>query len=339
MTPDYYALLEVAPEADTDVIRAAYLVLARRYHPDTATAASPHNDEKFKLVTEAYEVLHDPDSRARYHLHYTREKRYAVWRQEFDARHLARELALKKRHVARNALVLSFGMLAMAALVFVLVEARSPNGFHTNVDLAVLTEKFNPSPELNDKKAQNRELTELLLEADGRVATYKALFERARARNRSLEEQLATLRGHDVPTRLPAPAEPSETAEIDKLATSLLSANDKPATPASDWPKVTMARPTAPEAANNPQLAHILARAGLLLDRGLIGAAQKVLERAAEMGSTSALFQLAETYDPAILSTWRSSGAQADFGKAQELYARAFAGGVREAKDRLNASP
>ena len=66
MTPDYYTLLGVAPGAEDEIIRAAYLVLAKRYHPDTATAASPHNVEKFRLITEAYEVLRDPRRRAYY---------------------------------------------------------------------------------------------------------------------------------------------------------------------------------------------------------------------------------------------------------------------------------
>jgi hypothetical protein len=48
------------------------------------------------------------------------------------------------------------------------------------------------------------------------------------------------------------------------------------------------------------------------------------------------LFTLAETYDPAILSAWGTLGTQGDVGKAQELYAKAFASGVRPAKDRLN---
>ena len=97
------------------------------------------------------------------------------------------------------------------------------------------------------------------------------------------------------------------------------------------------ARPTAPEAPGNPELARLMARASLLRGQGDIGAARIVLEHAAETGSGPALFALAETYDPVVLSGWGTFGTQGDVAKAQELYAKALAGGVREAKDRLNA--
>ena len=80
-----------------------------------------------------------------------------------------------------------------------------------------------------------------------------------------------------------------------------------------------------------------MARASLLRDQGNIGAARIVLERAAETGSASALFALAETYDPLSLSAWGTFGTRGDVAKAQELYASALAGGVQEARDRLNA--
>jgi hypothetical protein len=91
-------------------------------------------------------------------------------------------------------------------------------------------------------------------------------------------------------------------------------------------------------APSNPEPVRLMARASLLLDQGNIGVARTVLERAAEMGSASALFALAETYDPAMLAAWRTFGTQGDAGKARELYAKAFAGGIREAKDRLTES-
>jgi len=44
-----------------------------------------------------------------------------------------------------------------------------------------------------------------------------------------------------------------------------------------------------------------------------------------------------ETYDPVVLSAWGTFGTQGDVAKAQELYAKALAGGIQEAKDRLIA--
>jgi hypothetical protein len=80
-----------------------------------------------------------------------------------------------------------------------------------------------------------------------------------------------------------------------------------------------------------------VARANLLLGQGDIGSARIVLERAAETGSAQASFALAETYDPLILPKWGTYGTQGDAMKAQALYAKAEAGGIREAKERFDA--
>ena len=52
--------------------------------------------------------------------------------------------------------------------------------------------------------------------------------------------------------------------------------------------------------------------------------------------SPLALFLLAETYDPAMLSTWGISGRRGNVTKAQKLYAKAAVEGVQEAKYRLS---
>ena len=74
MTHDYYAVLGVGSDADQELIRSAYLALAKQYHPDSATAASPKNDEKFHSVSEAYENLRDPDRRREYDMRQARRE-------------------------------------------------------------------------------------------------------------------------------------------------------------------------------------------------------------------------------------------------------------------------
>lgn len=61
---DYYEILGIQKNADADTIKKAYRKLVKRYHPDTNKDSSA--DEKFKEVTEAYEVLRDAEKRKLY---------------------------------------------------------------------------------------------------------------------------------------------------------------------------------------------------------------------------------------------------------------------------------
>jgi TPR repeat protein len=80
-----------------------------------------------------------------------------------------------------------------------------------------------------------------------------------------------------------------------------------------------------------------VARASALLGQGDIGSARSVLERAAETGNARAIFTLAETYDPLVLRKWGAYGTRGDAAKARILYAKAQAGGIKEAKERLDS--
>ena len=62
---DYYQLLGVSRGADTEEIKKAYRQLALKYHPDR-NQGSKEAEERFKEVTEAYEVLRDSEKRALY---------------------------------------------------------------------------------------------------------------------------------------------------------------------------------------------------------------------------------------------------------------------------------
>ena len=62
---DYYEILEVGKTATADEIKKAYRKKAIQYHPDK-NPGDKTAEEKFKEAAEAYDVLSNPDKRARY---------------------------------------------------------------------------------------------------------------------------------------------------------------------------------------------------------------------------------------------------------------------------------
>jgi len=64
MARDYYEILGVARNTDKEEIKRAYRRLARKYHPDVNK--EPGAEERFKEINRAYEVLSEPEMRARY---------------------------------------------------------------------------------------------------------------------------------------------------------------------------------------------------------------------------------------------------------------------------------
>lgn len=71
---DYYETMQISANAEPETIHRVYRLLAQRFHPDnTETGHAP----RFRELTEAYEVLSDPERRAQYdavHQHYWRER-------------------------------------------------------------------------------------------------------------------------------------------------------------------------------------------------------------------------------------------------------------------------
>jgi len=62
-TMNYYVVLGIAEDAESDTIRSAFRTLARRYHPDAGAGSST---AEFQRALEAYETLSDPERRRLY---------------------------------------------------------------------------------------------------------------------------------------------------------------------------------------------------------------------------------------------------------------------------------
>ena len=64
----YYSVLEVQPHATSEEIKKAFRLQALRWHPDKNTDNTAEAEEKFKLISEAYQTLSDLDKKERYDL-------------------------------------------------------------------------------------------------------------------------------------------------------------------------------------------------------------------------------------------------------------------------------
>ena len=62
---DYYETLGISKDADANEIKSAFRKLAKQYHPDL-NPGDKEAETKFKEINEAYEVLSDPEKKAKY---------------------------------------------------------------------------------------------------------------------------------------------------------------------------------------------------------------------------------------------------------------------------------
>ena len=69
---DYYEIMQLSPNADHETVHRVYRLLAQRYHPDNAETG---NAELFVQLTEAFQVLSDPEKRAAYDTRHSAEKK------------------------------------------------------------------------------------------------------------------------------------------------------------------------------------------------------------------------------------------------------------------------
>lgn len=65
-TPNYYNILEVSKDAEPDEIKKSYKTLAFKWHPDKNPNNKEEAEKKFKEISEAYQVLSDPEKKKEY---------------------------------------------------------------------------------------------------------------------------------------------------------------------------------------------------------------------------------------------------------------------------------
>ena len=63
---DYYSILEISKNADKNTIKNSYKKLALKYHPDKNIDNKVEAENKFKEISEAYEVLSDDQKKNNY---------------------------------------------------------------------------------------------------------------------------------------------------------------------------------------------------------------------------------------------------------------------------------
>ncbi len=64
---DFYELMQISPNAESETLLRVYRMLASRYHPENARTGDP---DRFAKLNQAYQILSNPDTRAAYDLQY-----------------------------------------------------------------------------------------------------------------------------------------------------------------------------------------------------------------------------------------------------------------------------
>jgi hypothetical protein len=168
------------------------------------------------------------------------------------------------------------------------------------------------------------------------VEASTAALEKERKKTVALTNDLAIAR-RDLETKAALLSKAGgETAQPRETVGSNAEAKANTAAPVSEHPAISEQPATSGSKADS-EVALLMTRAQSLLAQGNINAARNFLERAVEMGSAKASFAIAETYDPRVLSQWSVYGIRGDAAKARKFYAKAAAGGIEEAKDRLDS--
>ena len=94
-------------------------------------------------------------------------------------------------------------------------------------------------------------------------------------------------------------------------------------------------RPASGVGLPDAEQTRFLDMAASMVKRGDIAGARVVLGKLERLGNGRATFELAQTFDPRVLESWKVRGIRADSDRARTLYEEAYRLGIAEAQDRI----
>jgi curved DNA-binding protein CbpA len=192
MTTDYYSVLGVTAAADDDVIAAAYRVLAKKFHPDTGSTNGTASLERFREIQEAFEVLGNPELRAKYD--WRRQWSSQASSERIQETGIPSEDAPKEKGeppaasesgggraysiISMVALGTAFAALTLSAYLFIRQSSEKEIVAHSNTipsdDQSVGGENAQPEPNVIDKRSLSG-VTSLEPNSDGSGPTVRGL--------------------------------------------------------------------------------------------------------------------------------------------------------------------
>jgi len=266
------------------------------------------------------------------------EQELAFGKERDKTETVARELAAARKEAAARSALLA------AAHAEVLQVTETNRAIAAEQKLALASERDRADAlarELtsvrNELKAGNRQIA--ALNALGALRSREPVVDSARGWMAEHSSRTSERRGR-LPEQISGEvvASTSGRSSASELPRPVAASTAREAAPDLD-PTVTMAteRSASASAASHPPVdeQRLLARANALLRQADISGARQLLEHAVDRGSARAAFMLAETYDARVLQSWRARGIPGDLTKARELYERAQAGGIEDAKERI----
>jgi hypothetical protein len=339
------AKLDAAPIADPEVAQAAEAEIKQKQALEQAI--KQERDRADALMRELTSVRADLDLARAATLETAQatqatkiEQELAFRKERNKTETLARELAAARKEAdARSALL-------AAAHAEVLQMTETNRAIAAEQKLVLASEH-----DRTDALARELSTARSELEAGKRqiaaLNALRALPSRESAVGSS-QERIAESSSSTIEANDPSPRQISGKAAASTSQRSSVSELPRPEAPSAAReaashlvPKVAAAPERSASASGTPSsLAdeqRLLARANALLAQADISGARPLLQHALERGSARAAFMLAETYDARVLQSWRTSGISGDRTKARELYERARAGGIEDAKERIEA--